>query len=159
MYLTVKNQLRNYSVREYEILRKLCRLSKNLYNEALYSIRQYFFAEREYLRYENNYHVCKTSENYKAMGTDIAQQTLKVVDSCFKSFFALISKARSGSYQFNQIRLPHYLDKEGYFSLIIPRINIKNGYFLNTFITLSWIQIHITIHHQECNQPPHQMYR
>ncbi|MBQ4470439.1 MAG: transposase, partial [Synergistaceae bacterium] len=32
----------------------------------------------------------------------------------------LISKAKSGSYQFNQISLPHYLDKEGYFSLIIP---------------------------------------
>ncbi|MBQ9403843.1 MAG: transposase [Synergistaceae bacterium] len=129
MYLTVKNQLRNYSVREYEILRKLCRLSKNLYNEALYSVRKYFFAERKYLRYENNYYVCKTSENYRALNTDIAQQTLKVVDRCFKSFFALISKAKSGSYQFNQISLPHYLDKEGYFSLIIPRINIKNGYF------------------------------
>ena len=129
MYLTVKNQIRHYSVREYEILRKLCRLSKNLYNEALYSIRQYFFAERKYLRYENNYHVCKNSENYKVLNTDIAQQTLKVVDRCFKSFFALISKAKSGSYQFNQIRPPHYLDKEGYFSLIIPRINIKNGYF------------------------------
>ncbi|MBR0203239.1 MAG: transposase, partial [Synergistaceae bacterium] len=120
MYLTVKNQLRNYSVREYEILRKLCRLSKNLYNEALYSVRKYFFAERKYLRYENNYYVCKTSENYRALNTDVAQQTLKVVDRCFKSFFALISKAKSGSYQFNQISLPHYLDKEGYFSLIIP---------------------------------------
>ena len=129
MYLTVKNQLKNLSVREYKTLRTLCRLSKNLFNEALYSVRQYYFAEHKYLRYESNYHVCKDSENYQALGTEIAQQTLKVVDRCFKSFFALISKAKFGSYQFNIINLPHYLKKDGWFSLIIPRIKIKDGYF------------------------------
>ena len=129
MYLTVKNQLKHLSVREYQTLRTLCRLSKNLYNEALYSVRQYYLAEHKYLRYESNYHVCKNSSNYKALGTDIAQQTLKVVDRCFKSFFALISKARGGSYQFNLVQMPHYLNKEGWFSLIIPRIKIKDGSF------------------------------
>ena len=129
MYLTVKNQLRHLSVHDYETLKKLCRLSKNLYNEALYSIRRYYFTEHKYLRYESNYHVCKESENYKSLNTEIAQQTMKVVDRNFKSFFALIQKAKSGSYQFNQIKLPHYLDKEGYFSLIIPRIKIKDGSF------------------------------
>jgi len=58
----------------------------------MYSVRQYYFAEHKYLRYENNYHVCKESENYQALGTEIAQQTLKVVDRCFKSFFALVNK-------------------------------------------------------------------
>ena len=129
MYLTVKNQLKNLSVREYETLRTLCKLSKNLYNEALYSARQYYFAEHKYLRYESNYYVCKGSENYKALGTEIAQQTLKVVDRNFKSFFALINKAKSGSCQFNMTHIPHYLDKDGWFSLIIPRITIKDGYF------------------------------
>ena len=119
MYLTVKNQLKHLSVREYETLRILCRLSKNLYNEALYSVRQYFFVERQYLRYESNYHVCKDSPNYKALGTEIAQQTLKVVDRCFKSFFALINKAKSGSYQFNMVQLPHYaLPQQG--RLVLP---------------------------------------
>ncbi|MGX8706483.1 MAG: RNA-guided endonuclease TnpB family protein, partial [bacterium] len=111
MYLTVKNQIRGLTAGQYETLRLMCRLSKNLYNEGLYSVRQYFFTERKYLRYEGNYHVCKSSENYAALNTDIAQQTLKVVDRTFKSFFALISKARSGAYQFNQIHLPHYLPK------------------------------------------------
>ncbi len=129
MYLTVKNQLRNISAREYKTLRTLCRLSKNLYNEALYSVRQYYFTEHKYLHYESNYHVCKSSKNYQALGSDIAQQTLKAVDRCFKSFFALINKAKSGSYQFNMIELPHYLNKEGWFCLIIPRVKIKDGYF------------------------------
>ncbi len=95
----------------------------------MYSVRQYYFSERKYLRYENNYYVCKESENYQALGTEIAQQTLKVVDRCFKSFFALVNKAKSGSYQFRMIKLPHYLKKDGWFSLIIPRIKIKDGYF------------------------------
>ena len=129
MYLTVKNQLRNLPVKYFETLRLLCHLSKNLYNEALYSVRQYYFTERKHLTYESNYYECKGSENYKALGTDVAQQTMKVVDRNFKSFYALISKAKSGDYQFKQIRMPHYLPKEGYFSLIIPRISIKNGSF------------------------------
>lgn len=129
MYLTVRNQIRNLSAREYKALRTLCRLSKNLYNEALYSIRQFYFAEHQYLRYESNYHFCKDSENYKILHTDIAQQTLKVADRCFKSFFALVKKVKAGTYQFNLVSLPKYLEKEGWFSLIIPRINIKNGSF------------------------------
>ena len=129
MYLTVKNQIRGLTVGQYETLRLMCRLSKNLYNEGLYSVRQYFFTEHKYLRYEGNYHACKSSENYAALNTDIAQQTLKVVDRAFKSFFALISKARSGAYQFNHIHLPHYLQKDGYFMLILPRIKVKDGSF------------------------------
>ena len=129
MYLTVKNQLRNLPVEYFETLRLLCHLSKNLYNEALYSVRQYYFTERKRLTYESNYHECKGSDNYKELGTDVAQQTMRVVDRNFKSFYALIEKAKEGNYQFKQIRMPHYLPKDGYFSLIIPRISIKNGSF------------------------------
>ena len=79
MFLTVKNQLRHLPVREYEILKKLCRLSKNLYNEALYGVRQYYFTEHKYLRYESNYHVYKDSENYKALNTRLTSKKLKLL--------------------------------------------------------------------------------
>lgn len=62
------------------------------------------------------------------LNTDIAQQTLKVVDRTFHSFYALISAVKSGSYQ-PKVRLPYYLPKEGYFVLIIPRIVVKDGRF------------------------------
>ena len=132
MYLTVKQQIKGMSICEYQTLRILCRLSKNLYNETLYSVRQFYFAEKKYLTYNQNYHVCKNSENYKSLGTDIAQQTMKIVDRAFKSFFALVTKAKSSSYQFNQIHLPHYLDKEGFFSLILPaaHVTFKGGFFI-----------------------------
>ena len=126
MHFTVKNKLSNLSFNEYQTLKLLCHLSKNLFNEALYSVRQFYFAEKKYLRYEQNYHVCKTSENYKALGTDIAQQTMKYVDRAFKSFFSCLASDKD-----SKVRLPHYLDKTGYFPLILPtnHITFKDGYF------------------------------
>jgi putative transposase len=72
--------------------------------------------------------LCKKNENYQALNTDIAQQTLKVVDRTFNSFLGLIYAVKSGTYQ-QQVRLPHYLPKDGYFVLIIPRIKVKDGRF------------------------------
>ncbi|MGD1716377.1 RNA-guided endonuclease InsQ/TnpB family protein [Dapis sp. BLCC M172] len=129
MYLTQKNKIRNLSSTEFKALRQLCRLSKNMYNVGLYSVRQFYFSEGGYLRYESNYHYCKENENYQLLQTDIAQQILKVVDRSFKSFFNLIQKAKESLYRFEQIRMPRYLKKEGYFPLIIPRIRVKDGYF------------------------------
>lgn len=128
MYATQKNQLRNLSKTEFKALRQLCRLSKNLYNVGLYSVRQYFFQERRFLRYESNYHYCKENENYKTLNTDIAQQTLKVIDRSFRSFFNLIKLAKEGQYQ-EKVRLPKYLPKDGYFPLIIPRFKVKDRHF------------------------------
>jgi IS605 OrfB family transposase len=62
------------------------------------------------------------------LNTDIAQQTLKVVDRTFRSFYGLITSVKSGSYS-QKIRLPHYLPKEGYFPLIMPRVKVKDGKF------------------------------
>lgn len=128
MYLTQKNQIRGLSKTEFLALRELCRLSKNLYNVGLYTVRQYYFQEHKHLRYESTYHLCKENENYQALNTDIAQQTLKVVDRTFRSFYGLIKAVRSGTFQ-QKLKLPHYLPKEGYFVLIIPRIKVKDGKF------------------------------
>jgi IS605 OrfB family transposase len=128
MYLTQKNQIRHLNQAEFLALGELCRLSKNLYNVGLYTVRQYFFQERKHLCYEAAYHINKENENYRLLSTDIAQQTLKVVDRTFHSFYALMNAVKSGSYQ-QKVRLPHYLPKSGYFVLIIPRIKVKDGKF------------------------------
>lgn len=120
-------QLRNIDKRQYIAFQQLCKLSKNMYNVALYNVRQYYFQEHKYLSYESNYHLCKSNENYKLLNTDIAQQTMRIVDRSFKSFFALIKKAKDGNYRFKDIQLPHYLDKESYFTIIIPRFKINNN--------------------------------
>lgn len=92
MYLTQKNQIRGLGRQELAALRTLCRLTKNLYNVGLYSVRQFFFETHPHLCYEANYHVCKDNENYALLNTNIAQQTLKAVDRVFRSFFGLLNK-------------------------------------------------------------------
>ena len=63
MYRTQSNVIRGLSKKEYGILRKLCQYSNNLYNVALYNIRQYYFQEKKFLKYEENYHICKENES------------------------------------------------------------------------------------------------
>ena len=83
MYLTIKQQVKHLTKEEYNILRELCRISKNLTNQAIYNVRQHYFQEKQYLRYEANYHELKNCENYKLLNSNMAQQTLKNVDSMF----------------------------------------------------------------------------
>ena len=119
MYLAVKQQLNNLSKSEYLVLRELCRVSKDLYNQALYEIRQEYFRSKKHLNY---YDVCKKlqgTETYSLLQAQMSQQTLKVVDENFKSFFGLIRKKLKA-------RIPKYLDKDGFFKLTIPTVSIKN---------------------------------
>ena len=130
MYRTQSDVIRSLSKEEYKMLREMCQYSNNLYNVALYNIRQYFFQEKKFLRYEENYHECKVNENYRLLQAGVSQQILKVVDRSFKSFFRLIKKAKSGEYSFKDINLPHYREKGGLFNLILSTnaISIKNGF-------------------------------
>ncbi|EGJ34649.1 MULTISPECIES: hypothetical protein [Moorena] len=116
--LTQVNNLR-LDKQQSDALRQMCHLSKNMFNVGLYNVRQYFFQERKHLRYESNYHHSKDNENYKLLPTDIAQQTLKIVDRSFKSFFGLIKLKSKVGYQ-KKVKIPNYLPKDGYFILVIP---------------------------------------
>ena len=95
MYLTLTNRIKNLTKEQYNLLKEMCEYSNNLYNVALYNVRQYYFNEKKFLTYESNYHECKENENYKLLQAGVAQQTIKVVDRSFKSFFncSISSKA------------------------------------------------------------------
>ena len=138
MYLTIKQQIKHLTKEEYNILRELCRTAKNLTNQAIYNVRQHYFQEKQYLRYEANYHELKHLESYKLLNANIAQQTLKDVDKMFKSFFALIKLAKQGKYDFKHIKLPNYLPKNGYSNIVISQIRLRKDNILtipysNTF--------------------------
>ena len=137
MYLTIKQQVKHLTKEEYNILRELCRAAKNLTNQTIYNVRQHYFQEKQYLRYEANCYEMKYYKNYKLLNSSMAQQTLKNVDQMFKSFFALIKLAKQGKYNFKHIRMPNYLPKNSYTNLIIAQIRIKDNIltipFSNTF--------------------------
>lgn len=127
MYLTVKQQLKNLSKEDYLNLKGLSHIAKNLYNVAAYNVRQYYFREREYLKYEQNNVLCKENENYKSLNSNMSQQILKEVDGSFKSFFGLLKLAKKGKYDYRSIKLPRYLDKDGFTTMVIGFVRIKDN--------------------------------
>jgi len=129
MYLTVKQQLKHLSKEEYLILRELCHSAKNLYNQAVYNIRQYYFDKRKYLNYVENNKLLKSSENYKTLNSNMAQQILKEVDGAFKSFFGLLKLKSKGEYK-EKVKLPKYLPKNSFTTLVVGFVRLNE----NTFI-------------------------
>ena len=133
MYLTVKQQVKHLSKEDYKSIKKLCHIAKNLTNEAIYNIRQYYFTEGEFLKYEKNYTLLKSSDNYKMLNSNMAQQILKEVDGSFKSFFGLLKLAKKGKYAFKDCKLPHYLPKDGYTTLVIGFVRLNGNKLILPF--------------------------
>ena len=123
MYLAQINMIRGLTKAEYFQLRELCFFGNCLYNVALYNVRQQFFKEKTYLRFEANYHECKENDNYKLLQSNMAQQTLRAVDFAFRSFFGSVGKVKGA-------RPPRYRKKGGLYNLIINgnSISIRDGY-------------------------------
>ena len=126
MYLTLKQQVKHLSKNEFRNLKYLSHIAKNLTNEAIYNIRQYYFQNKKYLSYNENYKMLKNSENYKKLNSNMAQQILKEVDGSFKSFFGLLKLAKNGQYNFKDIKLPKYLAKDGFTTLVIGFVRLKD---------------------------------
>ena len=133
MHLIVKQQVKHLSKEDYKTIKELCHIAKNLANEAIYNVRQYYFAEGEFLKYEKNYTLLKNSPNYKALNSNMAQQILKEVDGSFKSFFSLLKLAKQGKYAFKDCRLPHYLPKDGYTTLVMGFVRLKGNKLILPF--------------------------
>ena len=126
MHLTVKQQVKHLSKEDYKTIKELCHIAKNLANEAIYNVRQYYFAEGEFLKYEKNYTLLKNSPNYKALNSNMAQQILKEIDGSFKSFFGLLKLAKQGKYTFKDC-------KDGYTTLVIGFVRLKGNKLILPF--------------------------
>ena len=115
-YKVIRQQLKwNKYKSIYSLLKELAHYSKNLYNQALYIVRQDFFNNDndEKKKYKNFYEINKEligTENYSLLQAGCAQQTLKMVDYAFQSFFALCKKKI-------KCRIPKYLHKDGLFRI------------------------------------------
>ena len=114
-------QIIKESHKHYEGLLDLLHKSKNLYNAAIYTVRQFYFdavkneSDKKYLCYYDTQKLLSHSKNvdYYSLSVDISQSVLKQVDQNFKSFFALLKKKQKGKYD-KQINIPKYKDKDGY---------------------------------------------
>ncbi len=87
----------------------LCHLSKNLYNLANYYMRQEYFYLGNWLRYYDLWYMLKEKEPYKKLPSQTAQQTLKLVDKNWKSFFqALKTYKKHPEKYLGTPKPPHY---------------------------------------------------
>lgn len=118
MVKTIKQRLR-LNKTQYHILSDMSYQSKNIYNQTLYLVRQHYFDHKQYLSYPKVYHEIKKQDLYRKLPTWCAQQTMKMVDKSFKSFFALLRMKNAGTYK-EKIKIPHYKEKDDKFILIFP---------------------------------------
>ena len=80
----------------------------------MYAVRQHYFNNKEYLPY------CKVQKqfqdahqsDYEALPRKVSQQTMRMVDRNFKSFFKALKSPKV-----NKARLPRYLKKDGKYLL------------------------------------------
>lgn len=98
-----------------------CFHSKNLYNEANYTIRQEFIKNKSYISYYDMNRDFKTHENYKLTFSQPANCILRLLDKNWKSYFNAIKdwKQHPEKY-FGMPKLPKYLKKDGRYLWIIP---------------------------------------
>lgn len=139
MYLVERHIIKNN--RE---LDEVCFKSKNLYNKALYLVRQHYFKTKSYLNYfdVNKLMVESKNDDYYALPTKVSKQTLMLLDRNFKSFFSLVKNKQSGNYD-KLIRIPRYLDKQGRSITIFPKEAVSKKYLKKGLIKLPSLSIEI----------------
>ena len=127
----------------------LCRLSKNLYNATLYTQRQWFF-EGSFKSYPvvNKLFTQENQPDYRALPAKVAKQTQMLVQQNFSSFFALLKKAKKGEYD-KPVRLPRYLDKDGYQVIVYEKgaLSFKEAGFIK--LSQTSIQIKTSISREQ----------
>ena len=109
-----------YSTDErFVLIKDLCHLSKNLYNAALYDVRQYYFETKSYRTWQSQKLVFTKNYNpdYYALQSNLAGEVLMQVGRQFIGFFNDKSNKKK--------RIPKYKNKNGYNIITFPKLTIS----------------------------------
>lgn len=123
-------------------LSRLCHLAKNLYNEANFHVRQFFFNLEELINYYDLQVILKKAECYKALPAQTSQQILELVAKNWKAYFAALREYKANPGKFwGRPRPPKYKPRDGESIAIFTNQNtrVKDG------------QVHFP---KSCNLPP-----
>ena len=108
----------------------LCHQRKNLYNLGNYYINQNYEIMEEYLNWYDTKWMLKTSEPFKAIPSQVAQNVLKNLHLAWKSTFQARKDWKKDPEKYRRFpQFPKYLEKNGeYFACFNHQhIKIKNG--------------------------------
>ncbi len=118
--------------------------SKNLYNAALYEIRQSFIHEGKYLNYNEIQRRMQSHEAYTALPAKVSQQILMLLDKNWTSFFEALKAYEEDPSKFcGRPRLPKYKHKtEGRNILVytvqaVSKTGLKHGLVQPSMLPIS----------------------
>lgn len=113
----------------YALIDAACFASKNLYNAALYEMRQAFIQHGEYLNYSVMDKRMQNHEAYKALPAKVAQQVLIMLERNWKSFFEANTAYKEDPSRFRRRpQLPKYKHKtEGRNVLVYTMQAVSRG--------------------------------
>ena len=122
-----------FNVKYNERLYELCKISKNLYNQALYIVKEELKTNNRWLNYYDLNKILQSTYNlegninYKLLKAQVSQQCLKTLDKNIKSYVKSIKDYSKNKSKYNGCpKFPHY--KKEVNQLIYPNqsCSIKN---------------------------------
>ena len=117
MFKTISYHYKCKNINEKRILQFLCHISKNVYNVALYELRKYYFDNENVMSYYDLNKLVMKNINSHIINT---YQTL-CIDRC--AYDSMNTFVKYNKYKSN-VKIPKYLDKNGYYPLITDQIRI-----------------------------------
>ncbi len=119
-------------------LRQICHISKNLFNEVNYLVRQAFFNEKKWIRLSQLHQELLSSVKFQQLPIPTARKVLQLVDKAWKSFFAALADWKSHPEKyFQQPRIPKYKPKNGQFQVVFEKnqVTFSDGVLMLPQIT------------------------
>ena len=133
--------------KRYKEIYDLCHKSKNLFNATLYAVRQHYFETKKYLPYARVDLLFKQENNpdYRALPSQTAQQTMRTVDSSFKSFFRSLKNP-------GKHRIPRYKDKDGTYIVTYTGQQVRKKVLKCGILSLPGLSCVFKTQHENINQ-------
>src|SRR5580765_6774072 len=130
MQLVEKHVIRKSDLR-YAAIDRAAFASKNLYNAALYEIRQHFIFVGKYLSYKQMYKIMQKHETYRALPSKVSQQVLKLLDKNWTAYFEAKQAYEEDPSKFlGRPKIPGYKDKKIGRNILVYTIKAISSKFL-----------------------------
>ena len=128
--------------------------SKNLYNAALYEVRQAYIFQGRYLTYTEMDKRMQQHEAYQALPAKVSQQVLMQLDTAWKSFFAARKEYKRDPSKFlGRPKLPKYKDKANGRNLLVYTVQaISRRRLKQSFVQPSQLPISVKTKQQSIDQ-------
>lgn len=134
MKKALKTTIRNLNKSEFSRLRSMCRTAKNLYNQALYLIRQEYEATGAYLNYYAMDRRMKTvtnldgEVNYRLLKAGVSQQILRRLDQNYVAYFKALKTWKASPERFTGMpQPPKFLKDTANLIFDSQRFRVKDG--------------------------------